>query len=198
MPSPDPQLVEMFRSVRSDARNDPKPTEMAIPFTVEFCFDGVTQLPTAGDVLIVPMGRISARIVGASIVADASGSAAIDLRIGTATDWPTTVAVYDSVPTLSSAARVTLTTTNWRTAIQPTNILIAKLTSVSGSLTTLTLAVECIRLKWPPGAYVGLKPVSGPSNTALAPMTTRSTASTTSNSPSVQQTQQHASTIAPR
>src|SRR3954471_328316 len=124
MPSTaDAVLTDLFRNIRRDARNDPTPVETAETFNVEFAFDGVGQPPTLGDKLIWTAGRLSARLISAQIVADAVGSATIDLRIGTIGTWPANATPYDAIPSLSGAA-AEIDVTAWPiTSLQPLDIL---------------------------------------------------------------------------
>jgi len=148
MPTPDPQLVEMFRAVRSDARNDPKPTETAQTFNIEFTFDGAGQLPVLGDVLIFPVGALNARLLGAQMVADVAAAATITLSLSTITGWPTLVPLAPVAPAINVSAAVAFDVSSWTQTLQPNDILSAKLTAVTAPLTSVTLALFYRRLKW--------------------------------------------------
>jgi len=152
MPLPDPQLVEMFRSVRSDARNDPKPTETAQTFNIEFTFDGAGQLPVLGDVLIFPAGILNARLVGAQMVADVAAAATITISLSTVSGWPTLVPLAPAPPAITTSAAVAFDVSAWTQTLQPNDILSAKLTAVTAPLTSVTLALFYRRLKWGPVA----------------------------------------------
>jgi hypothetical protein len=160
---PDPQLVDLFRGVRQDARNDPKPTEVAQAFPINIGFDGGGLLPTVGSVMMLPLGNLKAKVMGAVIVANGIGSATIDLRLGSVASVPTLAPIYSSaatIPTLTSAASATLDTSLWTRNILPGDVLIATLTAVSsavaspgtGALTCVCLALYCTRMKWVSGA----------------------------------------------
>jgi hypothetical protein len=145
----DPVLTDIFRSVRRDARSDPSPVETAETFNIEFAFDGVGQPPTPGDTLIWTAGRKSGRLVGAQIVADAVGSATIDLRIGTIATWPANAAPYDAIPALSGAA-AEIDVTGWSiTSLQPMDVLAGVLITVTAPITCVTLTLIYRLLKWP-------------------------------------------------
>lgn len=162
---PDPQLVEMFRGVRQDSRSDPQPTELAQAFSIDIGFDGAGLLPTVGSCMILPLGNIKARITGAVIVANGVGTATIDLRLGTFSDaaiGATLAPIYGVVgntPTMSNAAGAVLNTNTWTLNLQPADVLIATLVTVTsaitspgiGALTCVTLSMYCRRLKWPAG-----------------------------------------------
>lgn len=160
---PDPSLVEMFRSMRNDARSDPKPTELARPFTIDLTFDGAAAVPTIGQCVVLPLGLIRARIVGAVIAANGNGSATIDLRHGTSADLPDTAQLYGAslanIPTLTAAAFHELDISDWTLNLQPQDIIVATLMTVTsllapptpGALTCVTLSIFCRHLKWPAG-----------------------------------------------
>ncbi len=165
---PDPALVNLFRGMRQDARSDPKPAELARTFTIDIGFDGAGLLPTIGQCQILPLGYLRAHIVDASIVANGVGSATIDLRVGTSSDLPTLRPLYGSsaanIPTLTSVAYAPLDITNWTLNLQPHDIIMATLTSVSsaiaspavGAMTSLTISLFCRHLKWPAGSVVAV------------------------------------------
>ncbi len=155
---PDAGLVELFRGMRQDARSDPKPAELARNFAIDIGFDGAGAIPTVGQCQILPLGNIKARITGAVVVANGIGTATIDLRHGTFADvalGTTLAAIYGStgsnIPTLSAAAAVELDISTWTLNLQPSDVLIATLMSVSGLMTTITLSVYCRHLKWAAG-----------------------------------------------
>ncbi len=151
--TPSPALVDVFRRVRQDGRNDPPPADVADPFVISFTFDGDGQLPIVGDALIQPLGRISARIVGASIVADGIATATIDVECGNINSWPVTAPLTPTVPAITGAAAVELVVgTGWIVNFQPGDIIAASLRSAVGTFTTITLTLECVRLKWPSGS----------------------------------------------
>lgn len=168
---PDASLVELFRSMRQDARSDPKPAELARPFVIDIPFDGAGQLPTVGQCAVLPLGNIKGRITDAVIAANGIGSATIDLRHGTLNDVPTLAAIYGSVaaniPTLTTAATAVLDVTSWTLNLQPSDVLIATLASVSGVFTCVTLSIYVRHLKWPAGT-------SGLTDTTGNPLTTTS------------------------
>ncbi len=146
----DPTLVDVFRNLRRDARNDPKPVETAQTFNIEFCFDGVGALPSINDIVIWNAGRLSARLIGVELVADVAGNATVDLRIGTMATWPASAVIYDVIPTLAAMAAVEIDITNWLvSSLQPFDILQATLITVEVPITTLTLTLIYRRLKWP-------------------------------------------------
>jgi len=145
----DAQLVDVFRNMRRDARNEPTPTEVAQTLNIEFVFDGAGQTPTIGDVLIFPIGLLVARLVGAQLVADVAGTASVELTISTLTSWPTRTPVAPVTPSLTLAAATALDVTGWVTAIQHNDILSARLASVTVPITSVTLALFYRRLKWP-------------------------------------------------
>lgn len=160
--APDAALVELFRGLRQDARSDPKPAELARVFTIDICFDGAALVPTIGQCVVVPLGPIRGRIVGAAIAANGAGSATIDLRHGTFTDVPSLGQLYGSgggIPTLTAAAAVILDTSDWTLNLQPNDVLMATLLTVSsvvpaptiGAMTSLTLSIFCRHLKFPAG-----------------------------------------------
>jgi hypothetical protein len=161
---PDAQLVEMFRGVRQDARSDPQPTEIPRVFTIDIGFDGAGALPVLGQCQVLPLGLIKARVVAAAIVANGIGSATIDLRHGTfsdATAGLTLGQMYGAtgvIPTLTLAATAVLDITEWTINLQPTDVLVATLTTVSsvisgapGAMTCVTLSLYCRHLKFPAG-----------------------------------------------
>lgn len=158
-PAPDPALVEVFRSMRQDARSDPKPAELARPITIALEFDGGAALPTIGQCVVCPIGLINARIIAAAIVANGVGSATIDLRHGTFSDMPMLSPIFGAtMPALSASSAVLLDVSTWTTInLQPFDVLVATLITVSsvasgaGALTSLTLSLYCRALKWPAG-----------------------------------------------
>lgn len=163
---PDPALVEMFRGVRQDARSIPKEAELAESFPIDIGFDGAGTLPTVGSVMILPLGNLKARITGAVMIANGAGNATIELRHGTFTDaqvgatLPLIYGASGNTPTLTASAAVILDTTNWTTNLQPRDVLIGTLVSVTstiaspalGALTCVVLSLECRRMKWPAGS----------------------------------------------
>jgi fluoride ion exporter CrcB/FEX len=159
---PDADLVSLFRGVRQDARSDPTPTEVADTFPIIFGFDGVGALPTVGMVCLMDLGQLKARINGATIIANGVGSAVISVQLGTFSDLPNLSTIYGSGlhPTLTAASSVVLDTTLWRVNLQPADVLIVTLISVSsvitpptlGALTCVSLSLHCRRLKWPAGS----------------------------------------------
>lgn len=152
---PDPELVDLFRRIRQDARNDPKPAELAQAFSIDFVFDGAGALPTVGMCTMLPIGFLKARLVDAVIVANSIGSATIDLRVGTFTDVPILAQMYGggTIPTLSAESSVVLDTSTWLRNLHPEDVLMATLMTVSGALlTSLTLSLYCRRLKWAAGS----------------------------------------------
>lgn len=169
---PDPSLVEVFRSMRNDARTDPKPAELARVFTICLAFDGGAALPVVGQCVVLPLGQIRARITGAMIAANGVGSATIDVRHGTSGDLPTTAPLYGAsaanIPTLAAAATQDLDITNWTLNLQPGDILVATLVTVAsvavlpapGALTSITLSLFCRHLKWAAGT-TGLTDTGG-------------------------------------
>lgn len=161
MPGPDPALVDLFRSMRQDARSEPKPAELARPFVITMTFDGANQLPTLKQSVLVDLGQIRARIIGASIIANGVGSATIDLRHGTFADVPSLGPLYGAaIPTLTLAAATSLDVSTWTLNLQPSDVLIGLLKTVSsviappavGSLTCVALTLYCRHLKWPAGS----------------------------------------------
>jgi hypothetical protein len=148
--APHPALVETMRSIRQDARSEPKPTEAARPFLISFTFDGDGVLPTPGDSLTQPLGKLTARIVGCTIVADAVVTdARIDLQVGHMVSWPTTAPISPVVLEMTNAAAVRIPVTGWITDLQPDDILAASLVTATGTFTSVTLTLECIHIKWP-------------------------------------------------
>jgi hypothetical protein len=174
---PDAQLVEMFRGVRQDARADPKPTEVPRVFVIAIGFDGAGLLPTVGQCQVYDLGQLKARITGATIVANGIGSATIDLRHGTFSDVPvlSPISRGGAIPTLAGTAAVLLDTSSWTKNLQPSDVLMATLLSVSGALTSFTLSLHCRHLKWPSGDKT-LTDLSGNTLTTLggATLTLRS------------------------
>lgn len=162
--TPDPALVDLFRGVRQDARSTSNAPELARTFTIDIAFDGAGALPTVGSCYVMPLGLIRARIVGACIVANGVGSATIDVRLGTQHDSPNLGPIYGAsvtnIPRLTAAAQVTLDTSAWTVNLQPTDVLIATLRTVSsvivapavGAMTSLTFSLFCRHLKWPAGS----------------------------------------------
>jgi len=148
--APHPALVETMRSIRQDARSDPKPTETARPFLISFTFDGDGALPLIGDALEQPLGKITARIVGCTIVADAVVTdARIDIQVGHMVSWPVTAPISPVVPEMTNAAAVRIPITGWITDLQPDDILAASLVSATGVFTSVTLTLECVHIKYP-------------------------------------------------
>lgn len=160
----DPELINVFRIMRQDARSDPKPADLARTFVIDIGFDGAGLLPTVGQCQVLPLGLIKARIVDAVIVANGVGSATIDLRLGTLADVPNLGPIYGgsatNIPTLPTAATAVLNTSAWTLNLQPFDVLIATLITVSSvtpspspaALTSLTLSLFCRHLKWPAGS----------------------------------------------
>jgi len=162
---PDPELVEMFRRVRQDARADPQPAEVPDAFPIDIGFDGGGLLPTVGSVMILPLGNLKARITGAVMVANGAGTATIELRLGTFADaavGTTLGLIYGAtgtIPTLTASTGVVLDTSAWTLNLHPRDVLIGTLTSVTstiaspaaGALTCIALSLECRRMKWPAG-----------------------------------------------
>lgn len=184
--APDPKLVDMFRGLRADSRSDPTPAELSKSFVITIGFDGAGSLPTVGQCQILDLGQLKARITGAAIVANGIGSATIDLRHGTFADVPTLATIYSglaNIPTLTAAASAVLDTTTWTLNLQPADVLIATLMTVSsvtapptfGALTSVTLSIHCRHLKWPAGTS-GLTDTGGNALTTGAgdPVTLRS------------------------
>lgn len=150
--APDPGLVQVMRSIRQDARSTPAQTEVAPPVSIAFTFDGAGLLPIIGDTVTLPLGKLSARIVGATITADTTAAATIDLRIGNLASWPNVSQMYDLIPTISGASVATIDVSQWNVlTLQPDDILVAILTSATGTFTTVTLTLACRRLKWVAG-----------------------------------------------
>lgn len=183
--APDPKLVDMFRGLRADSRSDPTPAELSKSFVITIGFDGAGSLPTVGQCQILDLGQLKARITGASIVANGIGTATIDLRHGTFADAPTLGTIYSgagNIPTLSGASTV-LDTSTWTLNLQPADVLIATLMTVTsatapptlGALTCVALSIHCRHLKWPAGTS-GLTDTGGDALTTGAgdPVTLRS------------------------
>lgn len=152
--SPDPALVEVMRQIRADARSDPKPAEVAVPVSIAFTFRGSAgQLPTVGDTFTLPVGRLAANITSATISADGIATASIDLALGTVSSWPQATLIYDVIPSINGAPAVDIDTSGWHmTNIQPEDILAATLRTASGSFTSITLTVTCVRLRYASGS----------------------------------------------
>lgn len=159
---PDPQLVRLFREMR---RADPTPTELAETFVIQFCFDGAGSLPTSNAMAMFDLGQIKARITGAVIVANGAGSCTIDLRHGTFADIPNLALIYGTgtIPTLTADTSVVLDVTAWTKYLQPADQLQATLKTVSsvvssgtGALTSITLSLQCRRLKWTAGGLTAI------------------------------------------
>lgn len=165
--APNADLVSMFRDMRSDARSDPKPVELAESFVIDMGFDGGGLLPVIGSAVVLPLGNIRARITDAVIVANGVGSAIITLQLGTLADVPNLGTIYAAgiaPPTLTGTATAVLDITSWQLNLQPSDVLIATLTTVSsaiaspalGAMTCVTLSLYCRRLKWPSGLFTTL------------------------------------------
>lgn len=163
--APDPALIALFRGMRNDARSDPKPAELARPFTIDIGFDGAGALPTVGQCQVIPLGLIRARIVDAVIVSNGIGTATIDVRLGTQGDVPNLRPIYGTgtIPTLTGAAAL-LDTSAWTLNLQPFDVIIATLRTITstvaspavGALTSVTFALFCRHLKWPAGSLTGV------------------------------------------
>lgn len=161
---PSADLVNVFRAMRQDARSEPKASDMARTFVINIGFDGAGGLPVVGQCQVLPLGLIKARIVNALVVANGVGSATIDVRLGTLSDMPNLAPIYGTgitnIPTLPGLTAVLLDTSTWTLNLQPSDVIIATLMTVSSvtpspsplALTSVTLSLFCRHLKWPAGS----------------------------------------------
>lgn len=151
-PSAQPALVEMWRNNLRKSRTPP-PDKLPLPSSINVVMDGGGFALSAGLAGLVEV-RFPCRILachlfaGSAALAPVAVTASVDLRLGRQGSWASGSSFLHggTLPGITAAVESDVSVSDWIVNLEPGDLILYRLVSISGAATWLTLTLPVLRL----------------------------------------------------